>query len=150
MLLEISCHGIPWFIIALVGIFINSHPNDRVVYIKLLIGLLTDLAFVGGVKCIVQRSRPSENRPDMFATISVNNFSFPSGHTTRAVFLMMFGLNTGLGFVMCCLLVKWAIIVACSRVLLGRHHILDVLAGVIIGISNYSVLIILLDVLNIK
>ena len=29
--------------------------------------------------------------------------------------------------------IAWAVAVAVSRVLLGRHHILDVLAGVVIG-----------------
>ena len=64
----------------------------------------------------------------------VDKFSFPSGHATRATMLaLLFTLLSPLPFLLWIPFLAWAGAVAVSRVLLGRHHILDVVAGVVIG-----------------
>ena len=64
----------------------------------------------------------------------VDKFSFPSGHATRATMLaLLFTLLSPLPLLLWIPFLAWAAAVAVSRVLLGRHHILDVVAGVIIG-----------------
>ena len=39
--------------------------------------------------------------------------------------------------------ISWGIAVMVSRVLLGRHHILDVLGGVLVGLLEYLVMCLL-------
>jgi membrane-associated phospholipid phosphatase len=102
----------------------------------------------------------------MFATVSIDNFSFPSGHTTRATMLaylcsMLSG--TELTAIVTSAFV-WATCVAFSRVMMGehshlslahrrhnrahththanihagRHHVLDVVAGWVIGLLIFE------------
>ncbi|XP_037492299.1 probable lipid phosphate phosphatase beta isoform X2 [Jatropha curcas] len=127
----------------------------------LLFGLLLDLAFVGLIKIIFRRARPPYN-PNMTAAVSADNFSFPSGHASRVFFvaalvslsadaiekaLMEFRASGGyvdqwiagddntkvVGIVVLVVRV-WAAMTAFSRVLLGRHFFLDVLAGACLGV----------------
>lgn len=103
--------------------------------------LLGDLLIVALVKVLFQRPRPQHNKNDMFATVSIDNYAFPSGHATRAAMLAYFfsekvffdGATKGL-------ISLWAMFVCMSRVLLGRHHVLDVLLGILIGICEYKIL----------
>ena len=72
---------------------------------------------------------------------AVDKFSFPSGHATRATLLAaLFTLLSPLPFLLWVPLAAWALAVAASRVLLGRHHLLDVLAGLTIGVVEAAVL----------
>ncbi|XP_050229684.1 probable lipid phosphate phosphatase beta [Mercurialis annua] len=123
----------------------------------LLFGLLLDLALVGLIKVTFRRSRPPYN-PKMSPAVSADNYSFPSGHASRVFFIAslvslskpqiltaLLELNKTRGwldgydenkvleiavFVVC----VWALITAVSRVLLGRHFLLDVLFGACLGV----------------
>lgn len=99
--------------------------------------LMLDLVVVCVFKAAIRRSRPRHNVMDMMA-VSVDKFSFPSGHTTRAAFMALFMVNHVLTCpVYIALTYVWAVSVSVSRVLLGRHHVLDVLCGFIIGVLSY-------------
>lgn len=91
---------------------------------------------VGSIKALIRRDRPEHNQDDIIATISIDKkYSFPSGHTTRAALIAAFATsnirlqNPILGVVW-----SWAIAVSSSRVILGRHYVLDVICGFGIGI----------------
>ena len=100
-----------------------------------------DLVIVGLVKSIFRRKRPSENEDDMFGTVSIDKYSFPSGHTTRAMMLLFFFfLKCTMGPLVNSVIMVWSLSVASSRVLLGRHHVLDVFAGCVIGIVEYYII----------
>merc|ERR1712198_434406 len=88
--LEISCHGLPWLFIAIAGLYTSSSPF----FFNLLLALLLDIAVVAVVKAFTRRRRPAYNVDDQYATVKmVDKFSFPSGHSTRAVMLaIMFAL----------------------------------------------------------
>lgn len=104
------------------------------------IGLLLDLVLVGIVKAVVRRRRPAHNRMDMFATFSVDRFSFPSGHATRAAMCGRFLLvHLVLAAPLRVLVVLWVLLVGLSRVLLGRHHVTDVLFGFWMGYFQYNI-----------
>lgn len=107
----------------------NSVTNSTIT------GLILDILIVAMVKAITRRRRPKANRSDMFATVSVDKFAFPSGHATRACYIAHFFTHA---FVISPLLqlplLIWSAAVCLSRVLLRRHHILDVAAGVLIGV----------------
>ncbi|XP_064616641.1 polyisoprenoid diphosphate/phosphate phosphohydrolase PLPP6-like [Liolophura sinensis] len=142
-LLEISCHGIPWYLCTIAGLMMAYRPENIEVLMNLLIGLFLDITVVGLTKVIVRRARPAHNQMDMFATISVDNYSFPSGHASRAAMLLLFFVKKVFspGSMWCYLMWVWSVSVSVSRVILGRHHILDVVAGFLIGICQYYVLL---------
>ncbi|KAJ6655440.1 hypothetical protein lerEdw1_005140 [Lerista edwardsae] len=56
------------------------------------LALVLDVVLVAAVKGLVKRRRPAHNKMDMFATVSVDKYSFPSGHATRAA-MELFALN---------------------------------------------------------
>lgn len=102
--------------------------------------LVFDLAVVGTLKTIFSRPRPAHNKMDMFATISIDNYSFPSGHSTRAAmmaYLLIHKLSPGTWLAAC--LVIWSFTVCASRVFLGRHHVSDVICGFVIGLIQYII-----------
>ncbi|EEF32594.1 probable lipid phosphate phosphatase beta [Ricinus communis] len=128
----------------------------------LLLGLLLDLALVGLIKVTFRRSRPPYN-PNMSPAVSADNFSFPSGHASRVFFiaslvslsqtlfetaLLELRVRGGGWFIekwvvgdeskvieiVVFVVSIWAAITALSRVLLGRHFFLDVLAGACLGL----------------
>jgi len=91
---------------------------------------------------IARRRRPSVN-DDPFC-IGPDVYSFPSGHASRSSML--------LGFFTCLYplsvffwppLVAWWFAIALSRLLLFRHHILDVIAGIVIGFLEAMVMAII-------
>jgi len=130
--LEISCHGIPWLFISIAGLYSFTSPF----FFNLLLALILDIVVVAVIKAFTRRRRPAYNVDDQYATVKmVDKFSFPSGHSTRAVMLaVIFIVIAPVNFIFWLPLLAWAGAVCVSRVLLGRHHILDVAAGVVIGI----------------
>ncbi|NP_001096415.1 phospholipid phosphatase 6 [Xenopus tropicalis] len=140
-LVEISGHGIPWIAGTLYCLYKSDSNAGREVILNLLFALLLDLVLVGIVKGIVKRRRPIHNRMDMFATFSVDKYSFPSGHATRAAMVSRFMLNhLVLAVPVRILVMLWAIVVSLSRVMLGRHNVTDVLFGFFMGHMQYSLI----------
>jgi len=138
--LEISGHGVPWILGTLLAIY-SFRDHQQQFACNFLLALLLDLAVVGLTKFTFKRKRPVYNEKDMFVTVSVDKFSFPSGHSTRAAMVAaLFGLVMSCR--LCRLLVTaWATCVAVSRVVLGRHHVSDVVFGAVIGVAQYWVMI---------
>ncbi|KAB7495499.1 Phospholipid phosphatase 6 [Armadillidium nasatum] len=108
------------------------------------ITLLIDVAMTAVVKASARRRRPFDNPNDMFATFAMDKFSFPSGHSSRAVMLFFLLLRQYyLIFPLPIVMLLWCSAICLSRVLMRRHHILDVLGGAFIGwfeavfISNF-------------
>ena len=132
-ILEFSGHYVPWTLTTLLSIFVFSGLKQEFAC-NLLIALVTDAYINLGVKAVVRRQRPSHNEEDMFLTLSVDNYSFPSGHSSRAA--MVAGLFAAflVSEVWLPLIYCWAFCLTASRVILGRHHLSDVLSGVLIGL----------------
>ena len=94
------------------------------------------------LKAFTRRRRPGYNQGKMFVTTGPDKFSFPSGHATRAVALaLFFGMaHPPIHSVLALpAFAAWAAAVCLSRVLLGRHHILDVAGGIAIGFAEYMI-----------
>lgn len=132
--------------------------NLQSILIGLLIGFVIDLILVGLIKYSIRRPRPVYNK-GMHLTVSVDHWSFPSGHSSRVWFISSFlylssssistvlsqlgypghqwiGSNDNGKFVkhfvlMACL---WSTATSISRVLLGRHFVFDVIAGSCLGV----------------
>ncbi|XP_037706933.1 phospholipid phosphatase 6 [Choloepus didactylus] len=139
-LLEISGHGIPWLLGTLYCLSKSDSWVGREVLMNLLFALLLDLLLVALIKGLVRRPRPAHNQMDMFVTLSVDKYSFPSGHATRAALVSRFILNhLVLAIPLRVLVVLWAFIVGLSRVMLGRHNVTDVAFGFFLGYMQYSI-----------
>ncbi|KAH0901935.1 hypothetical protein HID58_041438, partial [Brassica napus] len=110
-------------------------PPLRPFLIPFLLGLLLDLIFVGIVKMIFRRARPAYNHPSMSAAVSADHYSFPSGHASRVFFVAasvhFFTYSSPMVVVGVWI---WATVTAVSRILLGRHYVLDVAAGACLGV----------------
>eukprot|EP00128_Syssomonas_multiformis_P009969 Colp12_sorted_trinity150504_noHs@16816 len=142
LFLEYSGHGVPW-LIGIVSSFIYTRKSGEMQLLaNLFVANIFDLLVIVVLKTLFKRARPAHNSGDMLATVSVDNYSFPSGHTTRSVmiatgFYVLFADQYGLEYTYSIL--GWAVAVAISRVLLGRHHVFDVLAGVVVGVCEFFV-----------
>ena len=69
----------------------------------------------------------------MGSVMSIDGYSFPSGHTTRVVMLALFAWRVSNHVRLRIWSVFWAALVSISRVLMGRHHVADIVAGALIG-----------------
>jgi len=157
--LEYSGHGIPWLALppAALAVGLATGAVDRRVLLAAgspaalpaaatagraaaaYVGLVTDLALVGAVKVTARRRRPLWNAAGERGTVAaVDQYSFPSGHTTRVVLVATaVALTPGVRPAAVAAVAAWAAAVAASRVALGRHHVLDIVAGGVLGVVNY-------------
>ncbi|KAF4522260.1 hypothetical protein B566_EDAN011956 [Ephemera danica] len=143
-MLEVSCHGLPWFVLVLAWMWVTRNGEVQHVLINLLFGLVLDLIFVSFLKAGTRRRRPAENKKDAFMMVGADKFSFPSGHASRAMFLALFFMYLWpISVFVIPPLCAWATSVAISRVLMRRHHILDVICGLLLGFVTAFILNIL-------
>ena len=137
--LEFSGSGYVWILYSLIMIAANyTSIYETMPFILLLTGLLFDVAVIGTTKGLIRRPRPVINHDDILS-IGPDKFSFPSGHTSRAVFLLFyFILTSPPQRIPHSVIIIWLTSVVASRILLGRHYVSDVLAGILFGIFEYS------------
>lgn len=96
-----------------------------------------DVIAVTVIKAFVRRRRPAGNESDMFMTVGPDKFSFPSGHASRAVFISHFFIYVlELSNIIALPMLLWSTAVCISRILLQRHHVLDVICGALLGIAE--------------
>lgn len=141
--MEISCHGLMWIIGSLTTLLCTHKIHHAQIVFNLLFGLIMDLIIVGLLKSVVRRQRPILNDMDMIATVPMDQYSFPSGHATRATFLTLFFADRvfASNSKPVLIIAIWSVLVCVSRLLLGRHHLSDVVMGCIIGTVEYYCLL---------
>ena len=123
--------GALWYVAVLTLPWIGGPQGVPCALRMLLLGAV-DLGVYKILKKHFARPRPYVACPDIRAcTKSLDEYSFPSGHTLHAV---------GFGVLLCAyypalamLLWPFAVLVALSRVVLGLHYPSDVVAGAVIG-----------------
>lgn len=94
-----------------------------------------DILLIAILKAVTRRRRPAKN-DDPFA-IGPDKYSFPSGHASRTAFITYFFINLWpVSFIFYPPLLAWTVSVSLSRLLMRRHHILDIVAGVVLGLVN--------------
>lgn len=131
--LEVSCDGIAWLCTWIAFIWLINSNNLYAMQVNMLVGLLLDIVVVAVLKSFVRRRRPMPATD--FLVIGPDKFSFPSGHASRAFYVLLFFTKLySLPIIFWMPITAWAVSVALSRLILKRHYILDVLAGALIGI----------------
>jgi len=142
-LLEISGHGVPWFVFSflLIGLYyLTSDPSYFNYGFSMLLILIIDVVTVAPIKLIFKRPRPALNIGEIPLSISkVDQFAFPSGHASRCIalaayfcYMPPFNPWTHLWYI-------WGLMVSFSRITFGRHHVLDVVAGMGAGLVIFEI-----------
>uniref|UniRef100_A0ACD5YV17 Uncharacterized protein n=1 Tax=Avena sativa TaxID=4498 RepID=A0ACD5YV17_AVESA len=132
--LEVAGDGRIWLPVPISLLLISTTTSSSRVsplLVGLVAGLLLDIAFVGLAKLVFRRPRPAYNAADMYVAVAVDHWSFPSGHSSRAFLVAAYLAGSGLPREA---LYLWAAATSASRVLLGRHYVLDVVAGAWLGV----------------
>ncbi|XP_045373272.2 inactive phospholipid phosphatase 7 isoform X2 [Camelus bactrianus] len=100
--------------------------------------LLLDIMTVASVQKLIKRRGPFETSPGLLDYLTMDIYAFPAGHASRAAMVSKFFLShLVLAVPLRVLLVLWALCVGLSRVMIGRHHITDVLSGFAIGYFQF-------------
>lgn len=140
---QYSCHGLVWFSAVLAMCWMIDNPKYYQLQMNLLLGLILDVFIVASIKAATRRRRPTIDDNE-YLSINPDKFSFPSGHASRAfLILVFFTALEPLPIFFWPPMFAWAISVSLSRLLAYRHHILDVLGGIVLGILESFLLCIL-------
>jgi PAP2 superfamily len=119
----------------------NKSVELRVKFFKLLSVLIISAIVSLTSKYSIVRSRPFENYPDIEKLSEAGNSSFPSGHTIEA-FAIAFAISILFHkrkYIVPIYL--WAFLIAYSRLALGVHYPIDVIAGILTGsVTSYLTL----------
>lgn len=105
-------------------------------FVENVTALILDIIIVAVLKASTRRRRPVGNKSDALF-LGPDKFSFPSGHVSRAFLILYFFVNLyPLNPIFRISLFAWCLAIAYSRILLRRHHLLDVVAGIVLGLSE--------------
>ncbi|MGH7502877.1 MAG: phosphatase PAP2 family protein [Longimicrobiales bacterium] len=123
-------------LIALTGIL----PGGRAAGLRAALTLAISHGLVQLLKRIVSRPRPSLPVGLGFLIVPPDRFSFPSGHATSSLAVVLpFAFATG--GVIALLLVVLALIVGLSRCYLGVHYPGDVVMGWILAVGTFGLVL---------
>ncbi|XP_037348861.1 inactive phospholipid phosphatase 7 [Talpa occidentalis] len=137
-LIGITGHGIPWIGGTILCLVKSSTLAGQEVLMNLLLALLLDIMTVAGVQKLIKRRGPFETSPSVLDYLTMDIYAFPAGHASRVAMVSKFFLShLVLAVPLRVLLVLWAFCVGLSRVMIGRHHITDVISGFIIGYFQF-------------
>lgn len=140
-LLALTGHGITWIIGTIVCLTRSNTLAGQEVLVNLLLALLLDVMTVAGVQRLVKRRGPWEMAPGFLDCVAMDIYSFPAAHASRAAMVSKFLLShLVLAVPLRILLVLWAFLVGLSRVLLGRHHLTDMVCGFALGLLHFSLM----------
>ncbi|XP_060613140.2 inactive phospholipid phosphatase 7 isoform X1 [Anolis sagrei] len=138
LLLGLTGHGLPWVAGTLLCLMRSSTLAGQEVLLNLLLALLLDIVLVAWVQKLAKRRGPFDVAPGALDYLTLDLYAFPAGQASRAAMVAKFLLNhLVLAVPLRVLLVIWAGLVGLSRVVVGRHHVTDVLAGFACGFLQF-------------
>ncbi|XP_060106707.1 inactive phospholipid phosphatase 7 [Heteronotia binoei] len=137
-LIGLTGHGIPWIGGTLVCLVKSSTLAGQEVLMNLLLALFLDILIVAGLQKLTKRKGPYDVSPGLLDYLTMDIYAFPAGHASRATMVSKFFLNhLVLAVPLRILLVLWAFLVGLSRIMVGRHHVTDVLSGFVFGYLQF-------------
>ncbi|KAK5851994.1 hypothetical protein PBY51_023501 [Eleginops maclovinus] len=140
-LLAFTGHGITWIIGTILCLTRSNTLAGQEVLVNLLLALIVDVMTVAGVQRLVKRRGPWEMMPGLMDCVAMDTYSFPAAHASRAAMVSKFLLShLVLAVPLRILLVLWAVLVGMSRVLLGKHHLTDMVCGFALGMLHFSLM----------
>ncbi|KAM6902866.1 inactive phospholipid phosphatase 7-like [Xenentodon cancila] len=140
-LLALTGHGITWIIGTIVCLTRSNTLAGQEVLVNLLLALIVDVMTVAGVQRLVKRKGPWEMTPGFLDCVAMDMYSFPAAHASRAAMVSKFLLShLVLAVPLRILLVLWAFLVGMSRVLLGKHHLTDMVCGFALGLLHFTLM----------
>ena len=137
-IVSLTADGIVWFILfPLLGSVILERYLWGYNLARLVgVGLLVDIVVIIAPKQVFKRARPVYHGAD-FRFVGPDQFSFPSGHATRAWLFLGLAMNSSEAAPSlnsnAVMIAGWASVVTLGRVALGRHYATDVICGALIG-----------------
>ncbi|KAM4664392.1 inactive phospholipid phosphatase 7 isoform 1-T1 [Discoglossus pictus] len=138
-LIGITSHGLPWILGTLLCLWKSNTLAGQEVLMNLLLALMLDILTVAGVQKLLKRRGPFEMTPGILDYLLLDVYAFPAGHASRAIMVSKFFLNhLVLALPLRILLVIWAFFAGLARIMIGRHHISDVLGGFLIGYLQFN------------
>lgn len=154
LFLEASGHGLIWMLWPPVLFILMPDMSAKALsgLCNFYVLVLLDLLVIVVLKPMFHRQRPPYNSGLQAATVeAVDQFSFPSGHATRAASVAAFVVYASFAHKGCMprwmesslflmSAVAWGMAVTASRVALGRHHVLDVVFGALVGIAYLCII----------
>ena len=120
----------PIWIALLAAAWLLGDDSWKVRALVTFAGLALVEVVVIGIKMIVRRRRPVGT--DGMIYRKTDPFSFPSGHAARAVLLSLLAFRMGPlpAFIV---IIAWSPVMVISRIAIGIHYALDVVAGAALG-----------------
>ena len=88
--------------------------------------------FVFVLKRLIARARPEGEWGNVYR--KTDPYSFPSGHAVRAGVILMLAFHTFTQPWLLAVFCVWALLMTLSRVATGVHYLMDVIAGVLLGL----------------
>jgi len=113
----------------IIWLFAHGSSQKTAAFWGISIAVTAVLIFI--LKRIIHRKRPEGNWGDIYRRTDPH--SFPSGHAVRAGLIIVLAMNT-FQFPLMIIFILWAILMVLSRVINGVHFLLDVTAGILIGL----------------
>ncbi|MCB1582206.1 MAG: phosphatase PAP2 family protein [Marinicella sp.] len=123
--------GWMYLLAALIACF--SFDEHRLYILSLLLGYAIERPAYYVLKNLLRRNRPFRVMDIKNSVDPSDQFSFPSGHTSAA--FMFTGLTATAFPVLFIPLIIWAVLIGCSRVILGVHYPSDILVGAVLGMT---------------
>ncbi len=122
-----------YYVFLLLTLFFYAMGHKKL-SLRLIVGFFIIEISITIIRFIYFKERPCK-KPYSNIFEKINASSFPSGHSSRIVFLMLnlITLNNSLLFISFCIIVMF--LVTFSRYYNQRHYILDILGGYILGFT---------------
>jgi membrane-associated phospholipid phosphatase len=112
------------------AVWFLGDPRWRAIVILAVAGMVITEFVVIIVKMSVRRPRPAGDLGGIYR--KTDPYSFPSGHSARAAMLSILSGLYCPPLVFAAILV-WSPVMLLSRIAIGIHYVLDILAGIVLG-----------------
>ncbi|MBI2542134.1 phosphatase PAP2 family protein [Candidatus Woesearchaeota archaeon] len=123
-----------WWYLIITFVLLITKSYDT--FARLLIGLLLMYLIVVPIRTFHFKHRPKRYSYNSYIE-KLDASSFPSLHSSRAVFMSLVLMKFFNNHNISALLAAFVVVVAYSRIHLKKHDLSDVLAGAVVGIAAY-------------